>query len=305
MREPKSRVSNLLPDAISAIKLKKILTMFSFIASRGEKSDLCRGCLSSLRIASHLPPFPFPAAQQHAGSLLSSTPSPGSSFYISSREMEGSNFLSCEKLDRMANWVGSSVASAFFASLERCSCINLSTTDAEDEEEANDRPLMLTKPVVHDLPENLLEEKPSHEEGSRPISDYLNMKVNSHLSAAQMAPNFILGGVGWVEKRVSGRGPPALAGGVRWRRGFPSGAGRGVGRRRGVPAGDRRRSQGESGGEEGLRLVQAGASDGETGGGVGWREKLLVGASGGEERFWQGTLDARRGNGYRWADGFG
>ncbi|XXG85310.1 hypothetical protein AAC387_Pa11g0412 [Persea americana] len=50
----------------------------------------------------------------------------------------------------MANWVGSSVASAFFASLERCSCINLSTTDLEeeeDEEEAKDRPLMLTKPI--------------------------------------------------------------------------------------------------------------------------------------------------------------
>ncbi|CAN6462301.1 unnamed protein product [Victoria cruziana] len=76
--------------------------------------------------------------------------------------MESSGFLSCEKLDRMATWVGASVASAFFASLEHCSCINLSTTDAEDEEEANDRPLMLTKPVIHDLPENLVEQKPAH-----------------------------------------------------------------------------------------------------------------------------------------------
>ncbi|XP_008778504.1 uncharacterized protein LOC103698284 [Phoenix dactylifera] len=67
--------------------------------------------------------------------------------------METSGFLSCEKLDRMANWVGASVSSAFFASLERCSCINLSTTDNEDEakvEEAKDRPLMLAKPSVHD-----------------------------------------------------------------------------------------------------------------------------------------------------------
>ncbi|MQL84186.1 hypothetical protein Taro_016668, partial [Colocasia esculenta] len=67
--------------------------------------------------------------------------------------MENSGFLSCEKLDRMANWVGASVASAFFASLERCSCINLSTTDNEEEEEAKDRPLMLTKPIVHDAPD--------------------------------------------------------------------------------------------------------------------------------------------------------
>ncbi|XP_043687604.1 uncharacterized protein LOC122638819 [Telopea speciosissima] len=69
--------------------------------------------------------------------------------------MESCSFISCEKLDRMANWVGTNVASAFFASLERCSCINLSTTDIEidDEEEAKDRPLMLTKPIVHDYPE--------------------------------------------------------------------------------------------------------------------------------------------------------
>ncbi|KAL4586166.1 hypothetical protein LXL04_010798 [Taraxacum kok-saghyz] len=57
---------------------------------------------------------------------------------------------SCDKIDRMANWLGSSVASAFFASLERCSCINLATShdDLDDDEEAKDRPLMLTKPVM-------------------------------------------------------------------------------------------------------------------------------------------------------------
>ncbi|KAL5726863.1 hypothetical protein ACHQM5_000111 [Ranunculus cassubicifolius] len=64
--------------------------------------------------------------------------------------MENSSIISYEKLDRVANWLGTSVASAFFASLERCSCINLSTTDVEDEEEAKDRPLMLTKPISHD-----------------------------------------------------------------------------------------------------------------------------------------------------------
>ncbi|XP_068646409.1 uncharacterized protein [Aristolochia californica] len=68
--------------------------------------------------------------------------------------MENSSLISCEKLDRVANWVGTSVASAFFASLERCSCINLSTTDPDDEEEAKDRPLMLTKPVVHNAPDS-------------------------------------------------------------------------------------------------------------------------------------------------------
>ncbi|KAJ7962602.1 UDP-N-acetylmuramate--L-alanine ligase [Quillaja saponaria] len=62
--------------------------------------------------------------------------------------MENScSFMSCEKLDRMAYWVGTNVVSAFFASLERCACINLSTTDNEEDEEAHDRPLMLTKPI--------------------------------------------------------------------------------------------------------------------------------------------------------------
>ncbi|KAL5792208.1 hypothetical protein ACOSP7_000802 [Xanthoceras sorbifolium] len=60
------------------------------------------------------------------------------------------SFISCDKLDRVAYWVGTNVATAFFASLERCSCINLSTTDPEDDEEAKDRPLMLSGPTAHD-----------------------------------------------------------------------------------------------------------------------------------------------------------
>ncbi|KZV31017.1 hypothetical protein F511_18121 [Dorcoceras hygrometricum] len=50
-----------------------------------------------------------------------------------------------EKVDGLARWFGTSVAAAFFASLERCSCVNLTTSDTDDEdEEAKDRPLMLT-----------------------------------------------------------------------------------------------------------------------------------------------------------------
>ncbi|KAL7146110.1 hypothetical protein ABFS83_06G019200 [Erythranthe nasuta] len=60
--------------------------------------------------------------------------------------MENSNESTYyEKVDGLARWVGMSVASAFFASLERCSCVNLTTFDTEDDdEEAKDRPLMLT-----------------------------------------------------------------------------------------------------------------------------------------------------------------
>ncbi|KAI3815700.1 hypothetical protein L1987_15379 [Smallanthus sonchifolius] len=62
--------------------------------------------------------------------------------------MENSSILSYEKLEGLANWVGSNVASAFFASLDRFSCVNVNTSDSDDEneneEEAKDRPLMLT-----------------------------------------------------------------------------------------------------------------------------------------------------------------
>jgi hypothetical protein len=60
--------------------------------------------------------------------------------------------MSCEKLDRVASWVGSNVASAFFASLERCSCINLSTSDLVDDHDNDDRPLMLSNPEPHPKP---------------------------------------------------------------------------------------------------------------------------------------------------------
>lgn len=59
--------------------------------------------------------------------------------------MEDTNTTaSCyEKVDGFARWFGTSVAAAFFASLERCSCVNVDA-DGEDDEEAHDRPLMLT-----------------------------------------------------------------------------------------------------------------------------------------------------------------
>ncbi|KAL4574744.1 hypothetical protein LXL04_021580 [Taraxacum kok-saghyz] len=60
--------------------------------------------------------------------------------------MENPSILSYEKLEGLAYWVGNNVASAFFASLERFSCVNLNTSDSDDEneEEAKDRPLMQT-----------------------------------------------------------------------------------------------------------------------------------------------------------------
>lgn len=65
-------------------------------------------------------------------------------------ESNQSACLSYEKLNGAVSWVGTHVASAFFASLERCSCINLSTSDDPDinPDEAHDRPLMLSSASI-------------------------------------------------------------------------------------------------------------------------------------------------------------
>ncbi|CAN1135606.1 hypothetical protein LINPERPRIM_LOCUS15442 [Linum perenne] len=43
---------------------------------------------------------------------------------------------SCSKIDCVAMWVINGVASAFFASLERCSCIGLPTVDDANDDDA-------------------------------------------------------------------------------------------------------------------------------------------------------------------------
>ncbi|KAK6263300.1 hypothetical protein QUC31_009116 [Theobroma cacao] len=54
------------------------------------------------------------------------------------------SLISREKLEDVASWVSATVVSAFFSSLELCSCVNLATIDPDDDdnpEEAKDRPL--------------------------------------------------------------------------------------------------------------------------------------------------------------------
>ena len=54
------------------------------------------------------------------------------------------SLISREKLEEVASWVSTTVVSAFFSSLERFSCVNLTTTDPDDDDnpdEAKDRPL--------------------------------------------------------------------------------------------------------------------------------------------------------------------
>ncbi|XWS14817.1 hypothetical protein CRYUN_Cryun35bG0041100 [Craigia yunnanensis] len=58
----------------------------------------------------------------------------------SSSSTHGSTAGGCGKLDGVAMWFINGVATAFFASLERCSCIRIATKD--DGEEANDVPLI-------------------------------------------------------------------------------------------------------------------------------------------------------------------
>ncbi|KAK8642652.1 hypothetical protein V6N13_011989 [Hibiscus sabdariffa] len=56
----------------------------------------------------------------------------------------------CGKLDGVAIWFVNGVATAFFASLERCSCIGIATED--DSEEANDVPLIHSDGnMMHDV----------------------------------------------------------------------------------------------------------------------------------------------------------
>ncbi|KAK1323644.1 hypothetical protein QJS10_CPA02g00081 [Acorus calamus] len=47
-------------------------------------------------------------------------------------------------LDKVAMWIGNGVAAAFFASLERCSCINVTTAEEAEEEgeESKSTPLI-------------------------------------------------------------------------------------------------------------------------------------------------------------------
>ncbi|CAF2131052.1 unnamed protein product [Brassica rapa] len=62
---------------------------------------------------------------------------------------------SMEKINQAASCVSASFISAFFASLERCACVNLSTShdddDDDDNEESYHRPLALSAaPHSHD-----------------------------------------------------------------------------------------------------------------------------------------------------------
>lgn len=49
---------------------------------------------------------------------------------------------SCGKLDGVATWLINGFVTAFFGSLERCSCIRISTTEDDGDDEANDAPLI-------------------------------------------------------------------------------------------------------------------------------------------------------------------
>ncbi|GKC80637.1 hypothetical protein Tco_0198638 [Tanacetum coccineum] len=69
--------------------------------------------------------------------------------------MENTTTTSYEKLEGLAYWFGNNVASAFFASLDRFSCVNVNTYDSDDEnetkEEAKDHPLMLNNVPKSDV----------------------------------------------------------------------------------------------------------------------------------------------------------
>ncbi|KAB2082780.1 hypothetical protein ERO13_A05G211600v2 [Gossypium hirsutum] len=67
----------------------------------------------------------------------------------SSSATRGSPPAACGKLDGVGVWFVNGVAAAFFASLERCSCIRIATED--DGEDANDVPLIQSDGNVRHL----------------------------------------------------------------------------------------------------------------------------------------------------------
>ncbi|KAK7399072.1 hypothetical protein VNO78_10247 [Psophocarpus tetragonolobus] len=48
------------------------------------------------------------------------------------------NLISREKIDQVAMWLGSTVSSAFFSSLERFSCVNVATSDPDNDDDDDD-----------------------------------------------------------------------------------------------------------------------------------------------------------------------
>ncbi|KAM3294944.1 hypothetical protein ACQJBY_037672 [Aegilops geniculata] len=87
--------------------------------------------LTSTTIASPRPPAPFCGR---------------SGWQRARRPPSSSGQGGCARpLDRVAGWVGGGIAAAFFASLERCSCVNVRTHDDLDDDEQRDSvaPLML------------------------------------------------------------------------------------------------------------------------------------------------------------------
>ena len=72
----------------------------------------------------------------------SSTTSCTTLFGVRSNPVEPSKVRpGCGRLDGVAMWLVNGVTAAFFASLERCSCIRIATAD-DDGDDANDLPLI-------------------------------------------------------------------------------------------------------------------------------------------------------------------
>jgi hypothetical protein len=65
-------------------------------------------------------------------------------------------------IDQVATWVGSTVSSAFFSSLERFSCVNVATSDPEDnDEDDEDYSSVTTTPTATTTPTTVNNPNPS------------------------------------------------------------------------------------------------------------------------------------------------
>ncbi|KAE9607633.1 hypothetical protein Lalb_Chr09g0332101 [Lupinus albus] len=56
--------------------------------------------------------------------------------------------ISKDTIDHVATWVGSTVSSAFFSSLERFSCVNVSTSDPDNDDDDDDGDYSITTSIT-------------------------------------------------------------------------------------------------------------------------------------------------------------
>ncbi|CAJ1937204.1 unnamed protein product [Sphenostylis stenocarpa] len=82
------------------------------------------------------------------------------------------------KIDQVAMWLGSTVSSAFFSSLERFSCVNLATSDPDNDEDDDDYySTTSATPTAASIAANSTADPPSVPVNAEKANDVSNLPV--------------------------------------------------------------------------------------------------------------------------------